>query len=422
MRTFTNPKWGEALINESLSYVDIEAEIAWDLNLALPKGYKFTYITFGSSGSEAMVKFFNYCKVKTLFHWTLDKDKFAYYYRVLQDKNNFCALTLCCINEGIWAKSKLPYLIDEKVPLLFVARDIIEMIRVIVNHTGQLHIDPLMKKFNLTCDYTKLFPKMNYAISNNEKPKIIIKNLVHRLAFQTKIKQWQHFIKEVICIDFNDIKPDKAFKTFKNLALKFGFESPKDEAIFKEKISVASSGRLATLPVVLYAHEDDLNNVFTKNAKNQSQNLQSFQKEDGISFIIGVYLQLKAKLQSGYIDISKEILDQKIIINDRELIVCIEKAEYEILKLNEKLMNASKAYIQGYIKALIENDKQIVSNLITCEQILEYLRENKAERKAVKQTLDQEYSYIKEHYSHFFKSWKYYNEFEKMCEELDKKD
>ena len=59
-------------------------------------------------------------------------------------------------------------LIPEKVPFFYVARCPIERLQHAVNHTNgggtRKNISPLMKKFNLSCDYTKLFPKIVYGV------------------------------------------------------------------------------------------------------------------------------------------------------------------------------------------------------------------------------------------------------------------
>ena len=61
-----------------------------------------------------------------------------------------------------------------------------------------------------------------------------------------------------------------------------------------------------------------------------------------------------------------------------------------------------------------------LQNQIKEEQILIYLKENKILRKKLKQILDEELAHIKIHRPDIVASWKYYNEFEKICEELDK--
>lgn len=86
-------------------------------------------------------------------------------------------------------------------------------------------------------------------------------------------------------------------------------------------------------------------------------------------------------------------------------------------RLFEKYINVISKYIEkldGYIK-------NIKSTLISENQILNSLKSNKTLRTKIKLILDQELKYIKQHRPDIVASWKYYQEFEKMCEELDGK-
>ncbi|MCR6570402.1 DUF2972 domain-containing protein [Campylobacter insulaenigrae] len=54
--------------------------------------------------------------------------------------------------------------------------------------------------------------------------------------------------------------------------------------------------------------------------------------------------------------------------------------------------------------------------------ILNFLRLDPSFRAKVKKIFDSELSHIKQHHLDIVASWKYYQEFEKMCEELDGKE
>ncbi|TLD80043.1 DUF2972 domain-containing protein [Helicobacter sp. MIT 11-5569] len=54
------------------------------------------------------------------------------------------------------------------------------------------------------------------------------------------------------------------------------------------------------------------------------------------------------------------------------------------------------------------------------EDMLEYFAKNLEERKAFKQLLDEELVWVKANRPDIVESWKYYQEFVKMCEEMDK--
>ena len=50
---------------------------------------------------------------------------------------------------------------------------------------------------------------------------------------------------------------------------------------------------------------------------------------------------------------------------------------------------------------------------------MNFLSQNKNEREFLKNIFDKETHFIKKHRPDIVVSWKYYNEFEKMCAELD---
>ncbi|ELW3279790.1 DUF2972 domain-containing protein, partial [Campylobacter jejuni] len=53
------------------------------------------------------------------------------------------------------------------------------------------------------------------------------------------------------------------------------------------------------------------------------------------------------------------------------------------------------------------------------EDILEYFKKNKDLAFKLKNILDEDYDHIKQYRPDIVASWKYYQEFEKMCQELD---
>ncbi|EOH2507297.1 DUF2972 domain-containing protein, partial [Campylobacter jejuni] len=61
----------------------------------------------------------------------------------------------------------------------------------------------------------------------------------------------------------------------------------------------------------------------------------------------------------------------------------------------------------------------IKKSKITTNGILWCLKKNSELKKILKKILDEELIHIKQHRPDIVASWKYYQEFEKMCKELD---
>ncbi|EHY7960355.1 DUF2972 domain-containing protein, partial [Campylobacter jejuni] len=99
------------------------------------------------------------------------------------------------------------------------------------------------------------------------------------------------------------------------------------------------------------------------------------------------------------------------------IILLIKQKEYNILKNNQKCFIDSKKYLNGYMDAFEENEIKIKNNLITEEEILQYLQMRKDLRLKLKDILDEELNFIKINYPKYLKQWKYYQKFEQMCNE-----
>ncbi|MCH5336672.1 MAG: DUF2972 domain-containing protein, partial [Campylobacter sp.] len=94
---------------------------------------------------------------------------------------------------------------------------------------------------------------------------------------------------------------------------------------------------------------------------------------------------------------------------------------YEILKNNDKLFEATKNYLKDFAYKLDERMKLEDSLMLNEKDVLEYLRNNKQARLDLKSILDEELAHVEAHRPDIVASWKYYQEFENMCEELDGK-
>ena len=410
--------------NSPLNYSNIPAEMAWELNLPLPQNYDFMYISNGSSASAATFRFLQKCNVNFADLYNGSKEIYLWYYDAFKKvgKNAFFAYVTFIphINNTNNEAKKLANCLSKKVPLFYIARDPIEKLQHLINHLDRDkvndNITPLMCRFNLSCDYTKLFPKLHYIGTYNPSltPLSDLPFLYEKIVLDSALSNLKDKISKIVCIEFNEMKFDKAFDTFCKIADTLGFERPKNKEIFTNRIN-RNRGALIALPTTLYVHNDDLKNVF--NGKNERQNLDSLSKSGGFSIIITLPHYLD-ETQKEFADITDEI-EPNLVIDDTKILIIIDKDELAKLKENAPLFEAAKGYLKGYINTLKENALQIKNSLISEEQILEHLRENRDLRLKIKEILDNELNYIKQNHPEFIQKWKYYLEFEKMCAELD---
>ena len=433
---YQNHPYPPLLDPDVLDYNSVEAELAWDFNLPLPKNYKFIYFTNGASGLVATLRFLRECKVNILSNfypcgfkkYKLDFNFFK------QNKNGINVLTITPGTIQNQNKNILKYfsLIPKKSPLFYIARDPIERLKHAANHIHNActdsNISPLMKKFNLTCDYTKLFPQLIFRnLSKVPYMKSLSDNCVlapsltlvkEKIAFTSILNFLKEKIDFIHCVEFKKIKPEFAYETWCDLAQKFGFEAPKNPEIFKNRIN-RNLGDLVHLPAELYIHPADLKYRFIQGGDTQRQNTLSLSMQGGFSLIITLPHYLNEE-QKTFKELSEEIFNEKLIISEVQILFIMRHQDYENLKKIKVLYEATKEYIKGYIEALKAEIKRNKANLYSEEELLEYLKIDSNLRKEIKELCDSELAYIKENHPDFIASWKYYNEFEKMYKELDK--
>ena len=75
--------------------------------------------------------------------------------------------------------------------------------------------------------------------------------------------------------------------------------------------------------------------------------------------------------------------------------------------------------MQEYLKLLKDKTTSIEVNKVKEKDVLEYFKSHKTLREVYKDYFETEFAHIKSHRPDIVESWKYYQEFERMCEELD---
>ena len=328
----------------------------------------------------------------------------------------------------IWDKDnslKFKKMLTKKVPLLFVVRDPISHIRGEINHPSNRYVSNIVRNFNLTYKNTinQLIPKAEYRWGLDYKPsfnfllnnasEFLLDNtdsfisLTSLLAKDTLLDTFKDNISFVYCVEFNDMKADKAFDTFCEIAKKFNLKQPKNKEFFADK---QWTEIYTLLPATLYIHPDDL--------KKNERNLDSITNKDSIQIIITLPSHLSEE-QKRFVNIGL-ILEDNLIIDETRVLIIIKEEDLNKLKENSELYKATIKFLKDYINAIRNEVDRRKEDKITEKQILEFLCQNDKIRKNIKQILDNELNYIKANHPSFIQKWKYYLEFEKMCQELDK--
>ncbi|ECP7330041.1 DUF2972 domain-containing protein, partial [Campylobacter jejuni] len=379
---------------EKINYKNIPAELAWEINLPLPDNYEFVFLSAGVSGHAAMVKFLEDCNCRLFSKYShRGNNIFGAYcdqYAFL-NKKGFNILTF--FEYGIVdykLKSKFIGLFNSKKRVLFLVRDPIERLKSRINHIAPNKF--AIYDFNLNSNVKEIVNVKKYYSKNgiNDFPDInILENLLTFNFFCYKLLIDFFRKSHIFYIDMEEIKPAKAFDTMCILADKFGFKRPVDKINFSH---IVFDDTIGYFPMRLHV-------------------------EDMI-IIITTLLRAKQMRQSKeYINFTKEFFDKPLKYEN--LGIFLKPQEFGRLKQDSKLFDVTKRYLNNFIEALEERIDLEKAKLFKEKDVLNYLKENKELRVKLKNILDKELVHIKQHRPDIVASWKYYQEFEKMCKELD---
>ena len=214
--------------------------------------------------------------------------------------------------------------------------------------------------------------------------------------------------EDIICIDMSEIIGERAFETTKSLAKAFDFPSPKD----KEKCEFHISLYEGLLPLVFEVP------TYSKNIK--------IYLMDKV-FVIDERIYVKVSVDEvdiwqhknafkHYQDITQFLFNQDNFYE--RIIVCIEKKDFEILKQDTKTCEEIKEYLLAFIPRLEEQRKIEESKRFSEKDILEYFKSHKDLCLEAKAVFEKHLAFLASVRPDIIESWKYYQEFLAMCEEM----
>ncbi|SUW97309.1 sugar transferase [Campylobacter jejuni subsp. doylei] len=387
--------------NEEINYNNIPAELAWEMNLPLPENYDFVFVWHGNIGSIAMNLF---CLLSDIKMCLLDtKDNYIFTMSNLLQNIPF----IPTLNNNVFGVDcygekyeKIFYLFQKQYNILYIARDPISIIKSRLNHPNGILFNNITEDMkNITyfnSDFKDLFPKMYYGWCGMEKPKIQeIESYLWNYSLDLSYFILKKYIKKIIFLNFSYMYSKYSFDIFVDLCNLFNYTPPlkKYKLLFEKRI--LKDRGLLHLPVKI-----NINNYTI--------------------FIYSYYdYILDIKNVSGYTDIKNDIFKgDKLSILEDILVLADKNTKYKIFKNDEKSIKF-RNYIIKYIRALDLYVYNINKNLITEEQILEYMKNNVKLLQKIKIMINENQNLIKTYNPEYLNTWTYYQEFEKMCKELD---
>ncbi|WP_336524679.1 DUF2972 domain-containing protein, partial [Helicobacter japonicus] len=366
----------------NLSYESIPPELAWDLNLPLPPYYQFICIGRGVSGHAAFCwRFFPLCgdSAKGIGEGE-QKTNFIPLYH----KND--AVYNCIILTTWWNNNRLKQasLLDKNVPVIFLVRDPISRLKSAMNHGSGVGSG----EFALGDDLEKVLDRKRYYKNSRTINPESLKYLWRAYDFRDYTNVTWFRDKEIIYVDMQEIMPNRAFETMAKLSKIVGFNPPKleDKHLFEEQSIVFELAH--TLPLTLKV-ECDCDVICIKITRDIHANTKN-------------YL------------LNSELTPHQML---EQISIGLTMEHYTILSQNKLLLKETLEYLNKFVLALWEKKEWIRQMQWNEAKVLEYLRDDKSLRNEIYEKLKKELVHIKANRPDIVESWKYYQEFERMCEE-----
>ena len=403
----TNHPYPPLLNPQNIDYDSIPAELAWDMNLPLPPHYDLIYFVIWGCASNSTFIYFLQDKLR-LSPFLPSYAPSEQYKQTFDFLNNVAIKNkkILLIHSNTWnfIGEKYLNLVTKNAPLFLVTRDPISIMKTWANHTKP---NPnRIKEFNLTFDYHKVLDCIVYEWSAEPNMETKEVHLVAQSNSFTQSKFLQYFANnEKIIIDAKDLSADNAYQTMQNLGKKLQL----DKKDYAKKSNTSTFHNI--FPYTLICNSNDLAMIFKDNGLEQ-RNKKSLRQQNGIQIIITDGIRGNEwRGNSKYVQLNG--------IESQQILFFIRKKDAQKLYDNNELFEATKRYLQGFIKALDKRIALEAKKQLTEKDILEYFSKNKDKRQEYKVIFDDNLAFIKELRPDIVASWKYYNEFEKMCVALD---
>ncbi|EFS4222329.1 DUF2972 domain-containing protein, partial [Campylobacter upsaliensis] len=373
--------------NYILNYEKIPANLAWEMNLPLPRRYEFVLMFSHGAGALAMNHFLFWSAQFNLieyFYGGVAEVRYSnFYQRLLKENNNIVGIsdTSELLYGSIENRNKLWSLIDKKVKALVLVRDPIELIKHCYGRkwgTSWAKLKEFTLEHNFE-DVIKAPEPYNYDFPSTYK------HLENQCFLWNTLKE--HFPHlDFKYLDVREFTGSKTIETMKKLALEFGFNI-----------------KLST---------EEQENMFVKNMF-----------AGNLHFLLPLTLKIdKIKIEFSILKKDENLLDLRkefeLKESQNQLGIYILKSDYKELLKNHKLYEKTLHYIQNFYNKLLERIKLEDELMLKPEDILEHLKKDEACCKELKGVLDYESKDLKATRPDIVNSWKYYKEFEKMCEEF----
>lgn len=366
LEKYANHPYPPLLNPDTLDYEQISPQIAWDLNIPLPKLYSFIYFGSHATGNTGLENLIQRCGGLSYYQGDVDVEdraKAAYItlftlimeHTDLQDYFSYIALRNYIPHNKKENGEKLCALIPNTPSICLVrdpisalksacaltpCREIYEKIKKLVNPEDLLHFlqnGGKGDKEDLRIAETDTFAHlMEYFIKD-----------IYYCFHDTQLWDFLVNFKESIILDMSEIVGDRAFETIHTLAKQLHFPPPKPED--KEIFAMGISEYQTLLPLTLEFKSHNqaiaitlMDRVFCMDKRKY---IFDYNSQRGLS-----YHKQALEENANYKDITSSLFGQTCFYD--RIILCIHSKDWAILFENENLLGLVKKRLLEIIPLL----------------------------------------------------------------------
>lgn len=366
---------------ENLHYQNVLGEVAWDLNLPMPKKAQFILITASFCAHTAMIRGLRKTNLSVMVdHRDIMFEHYAFNYTNMLE-NNPVAINLTiygyATNDYYHSLKKALFLLNSQTPVLFLMRDPVSRLKSSLNNRSGFDIKTITENDSLDIFYTK---KMRYQtdihLSLGERIEISVSKGLFK--FNEIIEHLKEFnFQNFEFLDIESIQLNNIMQTFSLLSTKYHFNAPQSIEDLKYQWSSYYSGFLP----LNYIYKE----VEFKLTENKRENLLELTEILSLN---------KTKLKEN-IYIYTEEQNKEFVLQHKEDLK--EKIETLMLKIKEVSDNEEK------------------NNLITEKDLIEFFKNNPKYIQLLKPIFEKEVELIQQHRPDIVATWKHYLTFQNLC-------
>lgn len=383
--------------NEKINYHNIPAELAWEMNLPLPDNFKFLFWGSHGVGNMGFHRFLDKSGLVSLFCLDDNNSKLNYCHFFKNLLNSYQNFYLSIINLCEDENASKYYSLIPPCRSICLVRDPISSLRSHVGgkRHGVNYLNIVDFGTNIECVMSNRIGYANIGFNSHFPCVDISEAFIDNkfMCFHDSLL-WK-FLKQdkIYFLDTNAILGNKCFESIKLISEYFNFNPPKysDMKFYEGKISEY----VCLLPINI-----ELNNFF--------QIQQSV-----VITITNIY----------FVNSGQDIILENIFNIVNPFILTINRESYDLFMRymgNMHYFKNIKFYLNKIIEAIVKQKNIEDCKKFSEKDLLGYFRNNDVLRRKFKQRLDDDHlPCIKQHRPDIVASWTYYQEFEKMCKELD---